>query len=159
MTTRRRTAASCISGCLAAALAAALTGCVPDSGGVPGRLERGLSSADSSAQTALLAVRQLSEGKTTPQHAHTAIDDALTKLGEQQTELASIEPRTADERRWRRSADDAISSLDPALKDARSAANGEAGIRWSQARRELRDASDTITHTKREIIAQAGEAE
>ncbi|GAA4165032.1 hypothetical protein GCM10022286_27610 [Gryllotalpicola daejeonensis] len=159
MTTTRRAVAMGISGCLAAALVAGLTGCVPDSGGVPGQLERGLASADSSAQTALLALQQLQAGKTTPQHAHTAIDDALTKLGDEQTTLASLEPQTPEERRWRRSADDAISSLDPALKDARSAAAGEAGIRWSQASREVQDASDAITKAKRDIVKQAGEAE
>jgi hypothetical protein len=159
MTTLRRAVAASINGCLGVALVAALAGCVPDSGGVPGRLERGLASADSGAQTALLALRQLSAGQTTPQHAHTVIDDALTKLGEEQTELASVEPQTAEERGWRRSADAAISALDPALKDARSAASGEAGIRWSQAERELEKARSGITKTKRSIVSQAGESE
>lgn len=159
MTMRRRTVAVCIDGCLAATLVVALAGCVPDSGGVPGRLERGLESADSSAQTALLTLSELSAGRTTPQHAHTAIDDALTKLGEEQTELASIEPETAPERRWRRSTDDAVSALDPALKDARAAASGQAGVRWSQASREVRAASTTIEHTRTQLIKEAGEAE
>jgi len=159
MTTPGRAVAMCINGCLAGALVAGLAGCVPDSGGVPGRLERGLESADSSARTALLALSQLSAGRTTPQHAQTAIDDALTKLGEQQTELASIEPQSAAERRWQRSADNAISSLDPALKDARSAAAGEAGVRWSEARREVRRASDTISQARSRLIRQAGESE
>jgi hypothetical protein len=140
-------------------LALLLAGCVPDSGGIPGRLERGLSSAQSSAQTGLLTLRALSAGRTSPQQAETAIDDALTKLGDEQTSLAGVDPRTRAERRWRRSADDAMSSLDAALKDARSAAGGEAGIRWSRAKRELTGASRAIQHAKRTLVHEAGERE
>ncbi|AYG04377.1 hypothetical protein [Gryllotalpicola protaetiae] len=156
MTARRRAGAG---GCLAAALVLVLAGCVPDSGGVPGRLERGLASADSNAQTASLALRELSAGRTTPQQAHTAIDDALTKLGEERAGLAGVEPATPAERRWRSGADDAIGELDAALKDARAAVAGGAGIRWSQARREVADASDALEHARRTIIRQGGEAE
>jgi len=158
MTGGRRSRAA-LSGCLGAVLLAALAGCVPDSGGVSGRLERGLDSADSNAQTARLALQQLSAGRTTPQHAHTAIDDALTKLGEQQTGLASVEPETAAERRWLRSTDDAIATLDSALKDARSAASGSAGIRWSVAQRELDGARTAIARAKRGIVTAAGVSE
>jgi len=136
-----------------------LAGCVPDSGGVPGRLERGLASADSSAQTALLALRELRAGRTTSQHAETAVDDALTKLGEEQTTLASIEPTTRTERDWRRRADAAIASVDAALKDARSAASGEAGIRWSTASRELENASRALDRATRSLVRQAGDRE
>jgi hypothetical protein len=150
---RRRTAVALV----LCASALALTGCVPDSGGVGGRLERGLDSATSATQTARLALTERRAGRTTAQQAHTVIDDAITKLGEEASELATIDPETARERRWRVTADGALSSADHALKDARSAAGGTAGIRWSQAIVELDKARESIDRARKAIVKQAGE--
>jgi hypothetical protein len=141
----------------AAIVAALLAGCVPDSGGLPGRLERGLTSAESSAQTGLLTLRALSAGRTSPQQAQTTIDDALTKLDGERSALAGVEPQTRTERRWRRRVDGAMNALDAALKDAGSAAGGEAGVSWSHARRELTDARGGIERARRAIVHEAGE--
>ena len=141
-------------GCLAALL---LAGCVPESGGVPGKLERGLEEAQSCTQTALLALQQQRDGRTTPQQAHTAVDDAITKLGEEQNTLAKAEPSTAAERSWRLRTDAALTSADQALKDARSAASGAAGIRWSAAIAELEKANAAVESANDALVKQAGD--
>ncbi|WP_022882463.1 hypothetical protein [Gryllotalpicola ginsengisoli] len=144
---------------VAAAVAAtlSLTGCVPTSGGIAGQVERGLDSADSAAQTALLALTQLRSGKSLSTHAETAVDDALTSLEQEQDSLGSLEPATVRERRWRQRAGDAMSQLDDALQDARSAASGDAGVRWSQAITELRRAEHAVSKARDGITRQAGE--
>lgn len=152
MSFRRRTAAA-----LVVCAVLVLTGCVPDSGGVSGQLERGLDSATSATQTARLALTERRSGRTTPQHAHTVIDDAITKLGEQADKLATLDPETSSERRWRIAADQALTRADQALKDARSAAGGTAGIRWSKAITELDDALKAIDRARTSIVKQAGE--
>ncbi|HEY0248855.1 MAG TPA: hypothetical protein VGC45_11405 [Gryllotalpicola sp.] len=154
MLTTRRTVGP---GVAALLIATVLVGCVPTSGGAAGRLERGLDSAHSAAATAHLALRQLREGDTVPSDARTVVDDALTSAQEEQRTLGTLDPVDARERSWRAAADGAFTALDAALKDARSAASGSAGIRWSTALAELDRAEQRIEQARAVITRQAGD--
>jgi hypothetical protein len=149
-----RPLASAACGCLAALL---LAGCVPDSGGAVGTLERGLDGAASATATARLALDTQHNGRLTPGAAGTAIGDALTALGEEQTALAAVEVETPREREQRIAADQAVAAADQAIKDARSASSGAADIRIALALRRLDDAHHGIEAVRARLERESGD--